>query len=193
MLFRVLMSIKNGMYMLPFHKSEGFVLLIVLVFIQIFSLLGLSAMNNVFLLLKTSNTLDIHSSYFHQSTVVLTIIESMVVHQIPDCVIPVTEPDVLIAKSLNWWQSYACSDTFSSLIYYYVVEPLAVDPCANIEHAGSSFADYYRITLFLFSRTGGARIFLQSSLVRPDTTSKGRCNGQKHVVRIGRQSWRELS
>ncbi len=180
--------------MLLYHKNKGFVILIVLIFMQVFILLNWYAINDVLLLTKfTKNTSD-HDFLFYQTKKILAHIELTMLSTLPTtCMISFVDSDELIEKPLNWWREKSCSGNFQTFKYYYVVEPLSIDNCASIEHAEPAVAEYFRITLFLQSAIDDTRFFLQSTLVRPYLSAVPViCAGQRHQVQMGRQAWREL-
>jgi len=174
-------------------KQKGFVILIVLIFMQILILLGWYALENVLLLVKFSKNMVSHDALYHPAETILSQIELETISELPPCIIPFTESGRLTAKPLNWWQSsQTCSGNFRMFQYYYVVEPLVIDSCAVIEHVKARAA-YFRITLLLQSNTENARIFLQSTIIRPSmNVLLQQCEGSLHMVQAGRQSWREL-
>jgi len=179
--------------MLRFHRQNGFVILIVLVFMQILILLNWYVINNVLLLTRFSKNMAVHDLLYHQAKCVLTRVEAEVVSNLPDCLISFTDTDLLIAQPLTWWKAQSCSGNSQTFKYYYVVEPLAVDSCAIVDPVKKTIASWFRLTLFLYLNKGNARIFLQSTLVRPSTGGAEQpCTGSHHTVQVGRQSSREL-
>lgn len=176
--------------MLHYHNQKGFVLLIVLFFMQALMLLNWYAIENVLLFMKFNRNTALHDLMYHQADTLLSHIESATISHLPDCIIHLSLTDQLIKNPLIWWQSQACSGNFHEFQYYYVIEPLTIDCCAFIDPIKKSSAEYFRITLFIHSNRDNARFFFQSTLVRPALLQP--CQGIQHSVEIGRQSWREL-
>ena len=134
--------------MLHFYRENGFVMLIVLVFMQILVLLNWYAIKDVLLLTRFSKNMAIHDLFYHQAEHVLARAEAAVVSNVPDCLIPFTESDLIVAKPFTWWKAQSCSGNFQTFKYYYVVEPLAIDSCAIVDPDKKTVASYFRLTLF---------------------------------------------
>lgn len=177
--------------MLHYHKQNGFIILVVLVFMQIFILLNWYAIENIVLLLRESKNSVEQERIYEKANHILSRAESSVISHSPECVIPIMYSSQMVRQPLTWWAAKSCSGNFQGFKYYYVVEPLARDSCAIVDRIKKISAAYFRITVFLYSDKEDARIFLQSTLVKPDDSSDV-CKSSQHSVQTGRQSWREL-
>lgn len=177
--------------MLHYPKQKGFIILIVLIFMQVFILLNWYAIESVLLLNKLSRNIVGQARQDDYAKKILLQIELSLISSIPNCVIPTIEESQLTAKPLSFWEAKSCSGIFNALKYYYVVELLSNDSCALVDQAKNLTATYFRITLLLDSNNHDARIFSQSTFIRPNA-SLNFCKGVKHYVQLGRQSWREL-
>lgn len=177
--------------MSTYHKQKGLVILLVLVFMQLLALLNWYAIQSVFLLEKLSKNAMFSETLYYQAKQELSHAETLLMLNLPDCMIPVTDVNQLQLKPLDWWTAKSCSGNFQSIQYYYVVESLMTDACAIIDQVQNTSAAYFRITVFLYSTVNGAKIFMQSTLVRPNVSQQP-CKGVPHPILPGRQSWREL-
>ncbi|HLB42190.1 MAG TPA: hypothetical protein VJN02_04960 [Gammaproteobacteria bacterium] len=182
--------------MLQFHKKkyQGFILLITLLFMQIFSLTTLAELTFIKLNLKfTRHQLERMNS-LQNSKMMLDTIENNLTFQIPYCIIPTISTQSLINKSIFWWETNACSSTIDRTNYYYVIESLGKNLCAlieNIDENHNIIADYYRITLLSLSTIKVNKSFLQSTIILPSNNVQP-CTDILRQVKIGRQILREL-
>lgn len=178
--------------MLSYRKEKGFVLLIVLFFMQMLILMSWYSMEDILLFQKFNRNFAAHDLIYHQADNLLSSIESATISHLPDCIIPLSLADQLIKNPLIWWQSHGCSGNFHEIQYYYVIEPWTIDSCAIIEPINKAGAEYLRITLLMRSNRKDTRFFFQSTLIRLGINPSEQCHGIQHNVREGRQSWREL-
>ncbi len=175
--------------MFRYSDQKGFVLFMVIFFMQILMLLSWYSIESTMLLKKFSQHIFSHDQLYYQAEGILSDIEHSILFELPSCMIPFTESGQLTEKPLSFWQSpVTCSGSLQSTKYYYVVEALTIDPCAIVENTKNSAA-YFRITLFLLG-ANNAKIFLQSTIVR--SGGYAQCKGPQHVVQLGRQSMRGL-
>lgn len=162
-------------------KHQGYVLFIVLVFMQLFALLGMYGYTATIQEMRLGN-----EQWRHQGTLLSV---QAIMHQLEaqavDCIIPVT-PDIA-TKSQRWWQNHACSENAANFRYYYVWEKLGLDPCALIDNNQRLTADYYRLTLYV-----PAHFILMQSTVVKASNEMGVCLYEQHPVKFGRQMWRQL-
>ena len=168
------------------RKIKGFALVTVLLFMQILALLGLYAIEQSLLALKTGELYFQRDLFSNKTEAALKIAESGA----SLCEIPVTEPEELSARPLRFWQSLSCAGNFQGFQYYYVSEYLGSDPCAEVVFKNTE-ADYFRITLLALSTKNKAQKMLQTIVIK-SSPRKEVCQGQYRAVTEGRQSWREL-
>lgn len=173
------------------NHHAGFVLIIVLIFMQILSLLSWYTVENVLLEIKTTRNFIKQQRLLNQAELFLDQIEQEVLVQLPSCQIPPMNPEAYKSQSIAWWQSVSCAGNFQRFQYYYVIESLGADPCAYLAH-DKSWADYYRITLFVSTESIQSNVFLQSTVVLPIQYAQ-QCNEKQHAVQLGRQSWRVIN
>lgn len=137
--------------------AKGFVLVIVLFFLQLFALIGLYALKETAGLVKVTNAAWQREVLLQDTLAILKRLESSLQ---PVCFIPITIASDIIKKPTLWWQAHACSDKVSGIHYHYVIELLG--------------KDIYRLTLLSLSdQINGMRIILQSTVI----------NGTRHAWR----------
>ena len=177
--------------MLPFPKQNGFVMLIVVLFMQIFILLNWYTIESVFLLEKFTHNIELKNTIDLQGKNILNTIEYRVIQNIPNCVIPISEASKLVSSNFNW-QSKSCTGNFQTMQYHYVVEILKKDPCVILKAVPNAIGEYIRITLY-FKKNNAMQLFFQSTIIKPNfDISPATCKGLQQFVQAGRQTWQEL-
>jgi Tfp pilus assembly protein PilX len=124
-------------------RQKGMALISVLLFLLIFSLLSLTAIE--------SNIVErkIYYANWRKQQMVTAgqQIMAQISQQVPShCMIKPTPVSQLLAQSFTSWQHSSCVGNMQAFLYYYVIEPLGSDACGQLLNAN---ADYYRITLLL--------------------------------------------
>jgi hypothetical protein len=153
---------------------NGFILLIVMVFLLIFSALSLYGLTHAATTIKMMRREEALQIATGQAKKILRQVENT---ELELCQIPVTAAYELTNKTMAWWEKAACWGEVKRLKYYYVMEVLDKIACAN----------YQRITLFaLPASVKDATIVLQSTVV------KLACIEQAPLVQPGRQMLRIL-
>lgn len=167
-------------------RQRGYVLLLVLVFMQIYVLLGMYGLESAILEFNANSRLW---SRNQDTQFAKQIVNELANKEFKDnCII--SAGSRVQKKPLEWWQLWGCSGNLSGFQYYYIIEVLGNDACALIDINQAISADYYRITLVSFS-SYYSTLILQSIEVKPSNT-QNLCMGKTHIVAEGRQSWREL-
>lgn len=180
------------MAMLHCVKSSGFVLIIVLVFMQVFALLSWCAIEGVLLEMKMLQQHQVSSQVMSNAEQILKKVEDSLLHYQSSCLIPQIESAQLLSRSLHWWQSsVTCAGIFRLFQYYYVVEFLGNDPCATVTSAALTTVNYWRITILVKPFVGSEKVWLQSTIATASDI-RADCHGVFHDINIGRQSWCEL-
>lgn len=170
---------------------EGFALISVLLFLQIFSLLSLFSLNSAALSLKGARHAWQGDKMRLLSNQILDEIEVSVMQQLPACVTQRMPDTQLASQPRNWWLKHACHAEGEGMHYHYVIESLGQDPCAVLTNK-KEIADYFRLTFVGYSSSfSGTKIILQSSIIRPKL-SKVVCTDELHPVKIGEQMRRQL-
>lgn len=167
-------------------QQKGYVLLAILVFMQIYALLGLYGLESTMTTLKMNSRLLQRKQDAQLAKLALNDIANKNFND--KCFI--SAGNIMQKKSLEWWQQWGCNGNLAGFEYYYVIEALGNDPCALIDQNQLISADYYRITLVSFSKNY-SKLILQSIEVKPSNT-QNLCMGEMHMVIEGRQHWREL-
>ena len=173
-----------------YKYQSGIILITVLIFFQLFAILSLYALNVSLLAKKTSRRQWQHYELMNAAESLLKEAEARLLIRASACLISEIKPEELIDRPLEWWKSVSCAGNFRAFQYYYVVEFLGEETCADIESLKTT-ADYFRITLLVTSVPLDRKIILQSTVVTSDPDPH-QCNGIHREVDIGRQSWREL-
>jgi Tfp pilus assembly protein PilX len=182
--------------MLLTRPQQGVALLAVLIFLEVFALLSLFALQQQEWNSQLTKRLKIRNTGLVLAEQTLTTIENHLLITDPACLIPTTPAPILNRKSLAWWRSVSCAGNFQAFQYYYVVEFMGMDACATVAGEADKMETpvaYYRVTLaFTPLSDPDLKWLLQSTMVRR-ATSDAVCTGPSHAVPLGRQRWQELS
>lgn len=141
-------------------------LIIVLIFLQIFTVLGLLELKQAAMNIRAQEHLWVRELALFNADQALTGVERTALQGVLECHIPVTPALELIQHTKDWWQTAACSGNFAEFRYYYVMESLGGQAC------------YYRITLH-----AEPNINLQSTI--------SLCGSLERHIKIGEQMRRE--
>lgn len=144
------------------HKQKGFVLIVVLLFLQQFAMLSVAMISQHILSIKMSNEYQQKHHVFQSAEKLLRNINDSMFEE-DNCEIPVLDAALMRTQSLTWWEENACSGLSGSFKYYYVFEKLS----ENI----------VRMTLLVMQNN--AREILQNTLVKIDNAKQPK-------------NWREL-
>jgi hypothetical protein len=169
-----------------YKRSSGFVLLMVMVFLLIFSALSLYGLTRAASTIKNIHRMQQFQIATMQAEKILDRIEYA---EMEPCVIPTIAADEFANKPLSWWERTVCGGKEKNLKYHYVVEALGNVPCATLN---DGTARYQRITLFaLPALCKGATILLQSTVIKPGVSNLS-CEEPHHLVKPGRQMLRVI-
>ena len=177
-----------------YNSQRGIALIMVLLFLQIVTVLGLYSLSTSLLSQKINS-----ESWQRESTILILdeLLHAIAVKlqsEIPRCVIAKNNSLNALAKSMDWWRSpITCAGHLQQLQYYYVVEQLGEDSCAQLENIDMSkfAAHYFRITLLAVVKKMSMKILLQSTVIKPFNRI-AQCSRESYIVSIGQQTWREL-
>jgi len=175
-------------------SMRGFVLLVTLVFLQVFIMTGLFALLQVSLVFKKNFHLWLGEEGRRTAIMLLHDVERQVEMHLPECMVTVIAATDLSARQIGWWRQNSCEIATDAGEYHYVVEALGIDACALVkdDKNNSLAADYYRVTLLaLPGDIKGARILLQGTVIKAAHTMLA-CNDSPHYVNLGRQMLREI-
>ena len=167
-------------------KQNGYILFLVLLFMQLCAVLGLYALDSSIIQAKIEHQLTDKYHFTHVLEAVLKGIENS---STTSCFIEVIQAGKLSQYPLSWWQEQTCTGNFQTIQYYYVLESLGEDPCAVVARKKGITANYYRVTLRGSSNQDEKRVLLQSVFIQSNL-SPHQCDSVKHTVMLGRQSLR---
>ena len=176
------------------QAMNGFTLVIVLLFLQLFSLLGWTLLTSTSMTIKVNAHRWQHQENVYWANQILTELELDLLLMLPDCRVPITPWAMLTREPFTWWQQHGCSGNLNEIRYYYVVEWLDKDPCGVIDKDEKNqglIANYYRITLLVSPKKMKAATILFQSTVAKGAHDTSSCRGQLHNVTLGRQMRRE--
>jgi Tfp pilus assembly protein PilX len=169
------------------YKSRGIVLIMVLIFLGVFALLSLYALQTIIWENKTTDLYWRKHKLILATDFALQQVEANIKNAHTNCMIPITAVSKLISQD---WQSLSCTGNFSLFQYYYVIEFLGPEPCAQT--GKKTIAAYYRITLMALQNPDtGMQVIMQSTTAEPEASS-GNCREKIYNVTSGRQSLRLL-
>lgn len=166
-----------------YFKCQGFVLCVVLVFLQLFAMLSLYQLMRVSYAIKLSNQQLQHALFVLQARVMLRKLAQADV----ECEINAISDLSLQHHTLDWWQSNACYFQRNKINYFIVQERLGDDPCAVVSHKRSAL--YLRDDLLAVQNS--ERVILQGTIVKVSAVPLS-CATRPHAVRVGLQMIREL-
>lgn len=163
----------------------GIALLAVLIFLQILFLLTGWSIQAILMTTKSQQYFFRRQYIFSLAENSLQKMESSV---LLTCLVPVLSTNELRMQPVTWWKKLSnCQGEIEKFPYYSVIEDLGDDPCAMVEKT-SEIAHYYRVSLLF--QGSAVPLFLQSTIVVPEER-KQMCVDFPHVVKRGRQSWRD--
>ena len=178
------------------HKKKrahrGFVLFTVLIFLQLFSLLGVLSLMSAILELKSTYHAWRQDKERWKSLQIMNGIESDMLNHLPPCEIAPLSTEKIVDMPNAWWQAHACS---GGKHVAYVIENLGLDPCSVMMRKDSNTSQaviFYRLTLRNAAlKEKSAKIILQSTIAIP-SSARATCAEVLHPVRAGRQMRRQL-
>jgi len=163
-------------------NQRGFVLLTVLLFIQIYALIGMSALLAVLLEQKLIADQKSRRLLLNEAELRLSRLAASIASLSEFCRITPQPESRFRSRPLSWWAASSCTESAAGYRSYYVVENLASDPCAQ----------FYRLTLLLtHAPEADQKVLLQATIALPAPESE-HCDAQPHSVNWGPQSWHEL-
>lgn len=173
-------------------KQQGYLLFSVLIFLHLYTLLGLNTLALVASNEHENSLLQAQDRLKQQARTLLTRLERQLARKIPSCQLSFPATKELKNKNVAWWQAQACRVQESTYKAYYIVEPLDVDPCALIANYEFYQAAYYRLHLLLVSTSlSPQKLSLKATFARPIMTAN-HCATRRHTVPFGQQSWQEI-
>lgn len=170
---------------------QGYVLLMMLVYLQIFSLLAMQVAADVVYQKKSSmHRLSIYQLR-RDALRVLVDVDHMAGSS---CEINKMSASELAVRDIHWWRSRGCYIRRGEMEYFYVREALGIDHCGVIisENKQQLAVQYHRNTLLQVSTlTPGVTVLLQDSVASAGSVQPVCSINLKHV-KSGRQMLRWL-
>lgn len=166
-------------------NQSGYILTIVCVLFFLISLQTLIALEMVRVDYRLSSIRHHHDD---QSLAAKQILLQQRYLALP-CVLVDVDDNAMTQLPYSWWQLHGCNGEEFGFNYYFIIQPLAVDACAQVsKNVGAA---YYRLSIWLQSQDSSLeRIILQEIRILPYPVKKG-CRDQVHPVTIGHQLWVE--
>ncbi len=175
--------------LLRVSKMHGFVLLIMLVYLQILSLLAVRGMTAV---IYHKKLLRHESESFLQRHEMMSILAKIDIVKAPVCMIRKAVPLDQLRHDINWWKRHGCQIINGKNQYYFVREKLSVDRCAQVTNVYNQqvIPVYYRNTLLYDSGVNVINTLLfQDTIVFPGDSAPS-CTGILKTINRGRQMLR---
>jgi len=167
------------------QQNKGYVLLVVLIYLQLFILLNAQIMKS--LALANKEATQIRSQYQLRQTA-MQIMQLLDQQDPAICLYEHYSARFLQRQPLAWWREHACQGNNQRGDYYYLHEKLMKDECAVIIGHETYAARYYRTTL-LYS--AGWMVMVQDTRVLPDNAPVN-CQHVVRSLKSGRQMLRWL-
>lgn len=170
---------------------QGYVLLMMLVYMQIFSLLAMQLTADI--IYEKKSAIHRNSTYQlrHQALRVLSDIDRMTD---TSCTINKMSPVRLTMQDIRWWRRRGCYLNRGEIEYFYVREVLGVDDCAVITTVNKQqvTVKYYRNTLLqVVALTPEITLLLQDAVAVAGPVPPV-CSFTLKQVKSGRQMLRWL-
>lgn len=170
---------------------DGFVLLIMLVYLQIFSLLSMQALSSATVYKKFEfNQLVV----FQKRRQVLDVLAFLDQKPQVSCVMTMRSHKWFLHQSSAWWRRHACHISFATNDYYYVREMLDAGTCGvtSNEYKQQVTPIYYRNTLLQVSGVSAHQSLMVQDVVVWPGQNPPVCNKTLWHVNTGRQMLRWL-
>jgi Tfp pilus assembly protein PilX len=174
------------------RRQQGYILFVVLIFMQLFALLGLNALNQLFWVKKVQNEQNQRWFLLSQAEHLLYQVAATLKEQKAACLLAPLSFNQLKEHPFSWWTANACSVSGHLFKAYYLLEFLGVDPCATIRASLQAVAAYYRITVLLVGESHETLQVMLQATVSAATQTAEHCDSEAHSVDLGPQSWHEL-
>ncbi len=170
---------------------RGFVLMVMLVYVQIFSLLAMQAMAVLAFHKKAIFHGVLANQQRHLARYSLAMIDA---EPASSCLIGRYKVVDFARVGVEWWRLHGCHKTTPNSEYFYVREDLGIDPCAQLE-IQSKHGDavrYYRNTLLYITSLSDYRSTLIQDTVAVPAVTSAACVGDVKRIKPGRQMLRWL-
>lgn len=172
-------------------KSSGFVLLVMLIYIQVISLVAVQSLLLSGGMLKTNRQSLIVGEMLRSA---IAIMKSIDESDAAACMVERQSLVMLKRHELGWWQVHGCRFNGGNNINFYVRERLGIDTCAALLSPNKQMVApiIYRNTLLQVSGLNHhVRAILQDTIAVESRTLPA-CNQEIRVIQHGRQMLRRL-
>ena len=137
-------------------SSQGFIFLMVVIFIQVYSILSLLSLENGLVAEKMNVEAEARQHLLNEGQLIIGKIEAELTQELPSCFIKRETSAQLKEEPLAWWSQHACLSKGRQADYYYVLELL--------DEAESR--SYYRISLLLVDLiSASSKLLLQRDVL----------------------------
>lgn len=167
-------------------QADGFILLVVLVFMQILSLLALDGLLQASLLRK---------SHLHQlqadnlGRIAENVLPFFERQLFENCCVTPLSVTFLASQSVKWWQAHACHKNVGKQTFYYLWEKLGREQCGMFNQK-LRVVEFYRLSVFASELN--TAILLQSVIAK-STNQQPRCKTKPSIISSGRQLYRFIN
>lgn len=167
------------------QASDGFILLTVLIFVQLFSLI---AMESIAWLIEDKRSIKLLARQRNLQLKTLSLISQMNSPVTAACSGGHYAAGSLPRKPLSWWQDHACRGVTNGGEYYYFQEPLELNVC----NAENKSVRYDRNTLLYLPGKDFYSAMLYQSMITSINDTNIPCQGEPKMIPLGLQHLRQL-
>lgn len=175
-------------------KTQGFILLVVVIITHILCWLSLLNLNQASWIQKLNLSAWQYQINKAELDGIFNLCSKTLRYHVEECLLETSQSsENLKIKPLVWWKQFACSGNSPRIRYYYVIELLDHDVCAIVlTEQGQFSADFYRLTIMALPvKPKEARYVVQGTIVVP-SNQKLVCHSEPHIVKPGLQMQRYL-
>lgn len=166
------------------NNKRGFILLTMLMFIQIYFLLGLTAIEKVLHSEKLNGHKNSRRIAKNEGLLLMRQLEATFNDQLPACFLSSLSLENVRRYEPDSWAAYACSGNIKDFHYDYMIEKLGSDHCALIENHEGRVAVYYRLILRLKPvKHKESDTLLQGIYVKAEKSNESCSDKQKRMKR----------
>lgn len=143
------------------HK--GYVLLIILVYLQLFALL---MMANIRLLSGYKKQVREQTQLGEKRNAILSVLNDLGLQLTPECRLNAYSPAFVQKQSLSWWKTHACTHDHAGHLYYYIQVDLGTANCLGVKDANNQLkaAHFYKDVVMM----GDQEMLADETIVVPD-------------------------
>ncbi|HTM63222.1 MAG TPA: hypothetical protein VL360_01825 [Gammaproteobacteria bacterium] len=172
-------------------NNQGFVLLIMLIFMQMVALL---IAREISMLAYLKQSLFHHVMDVQQENEMQAVMRLVDHYKRPSCMINHMSHSAISNMSLRWWLKHGCKIRFHGNEYFFVREYLGVGACIGIrnQHNQVVVTEYYRNTLLYHSDINELERQLMQDTVAIPGNNIAVCSGQLRLIESGRKMLKRI-